>query len=167
MTPTVLIRTLLALAVALVLGGTLLAASPASSGPAADGQRAAGAVRMKCNPPKCWIAGAFNVSTGRGFVWSNASERTTARRLAKRTCRQESAEEYDADCKAAGSQRHGCLAIAYRAGDGDLLQWAHREADFTRRLTTRETRRKALRRAMLAVRGDGEEYLAIARCTGR
>ncbi|NYJ02039.1 hypothetical protein HNR19_002737 [Nocardioides thalensis] len=167
MTPTALIRTAVALAAALLLGGTLLAVIPAASSDNGDSAGAAGTERRKCNPPRCWIGGAFNVSTGVAYTWENTATREAARRTAKRLCKQYSADEYDADCRAAGTNRHGCLAIAYRASDGDLLQWAHRETDFARRLTVKETRRKAVRRALRAVRGDGEEYVAIADCTGR
>ena len=168
MTPSALIRTVVALAAALLLGGTVLAVTPASSTPAADGVPTTGTERMKCNPPKCYIGGAFNVSTGYAYTWENTSTRLAARRIAKRLCKQDSPDQYDEGCRRAGTNRHGCLAIAYRASDGDLLQWAHRETDFSRRHTIKETRRKAIRRAMLAVRADdGEEYLAIADCTGR
>lgn len=170
MTPTALIRTAVALAAVLLLGGSLVAVTPAASAASASGDDetpAVGAERRKCNPPKCWIGGAFNVSTGIAYTWENTATREVARRTAKRLCKLDSSDDYDPDCRAAGTNRHGCLAIAYRASDGDLLQWAHRETDFSRRLTVKETRRKAVRRALRAVRGDGEEYVAIADCTGR
>lgn len=168
MTPTALIRTVVALAAALLLGGTLLAVTPATSAPGADDPRGAESRRMKCNPPNCWIAGAVNLKTGFAYQRWNQSSHDASRDAAIRQCKRETTEDkYDKNCRAAGYNRNGCLAIAYRANDSGLLEWAWAGADFRRSVGTKRTKAKAVRAAKRKASGPGKERVWIANCTAR
>lgn len=168
MTPTAPIRTAVTLAVALLISGTLLAVTPASSSAAGEGVRAAGSGRMKCNPPNCFIAGAVNLKTGFAYQRWNQSSRAASRDAAIRQCKQETTEDrYDKDCRRAGYNRNGCLAIAYRANENGLLEWAWAGADFKRGVGTKRTKATAVRRAKRKASGPGKERVWIANCTAR
>lgn len=168
MTPTALIRTAVALAVALLVSGALLAVTPASSSArSADGERAESG-RMRCNPPNCFIAGAVNLKTGFAYQRWNQSSRAASRDAAIRQCKRETTEDkYDQDCRGAGYNRNGCLAIAYRANVDGLQEWAWAGADFQRGVGTKRTKAKAVRRAKRKASGPGKERVWIANCTAR
>jgi hypothetical protein len=176
---TTLIRTAVVLAAALVLGGTLPTASPAtsatSSAPTLAAEEpavrsaAADADRRTCRAPQCWIAGARNARTGVAFMNWNLSTKAAAVRAAMKQCRNKTRRDsFDSACTKSGNQRHGCLAIAYLVRDGKYQGARSAGADYRSKLTVRETRKKAIRRAKARF-GDAKGLRKVwsAHCTAR
>ncbi len=164
---TTLIRTAVALAVALLLGGTLLAASPATSAPAPRADETVTGSLRDCRAPDCWIAGSVNTKTGFVYMSWNTSAKGAAVRAATRQCKEETPARYDWACKRAGYNRWGCLAVAYRVNNGSLAEWGWAPADYDRRTSMREAKRKAITKAKRKVRGPGRERVWGANCTAR
>lgn len=164
---TTLVRTAVALAAALLLGGTLLAASPAASVPAPSAGETVAAGLRDCRTPDCWIAGSVNSRTGFVYMSWNTSAKRAAVRAATRQCKQETPAQYDWACKRAGYNRWGCLAVAYRSNDGKLAEWGWAPADYDRRTSKREAKRRAITKAKREVRGPGRERVWGANCTAR
>ncbi|WP_183094804.1 DUF4189 domain-containing protein [Nocardioides stalactiti] len=169
---TTVLRSLLALATAVLLGGVLLATAPTASAQAtepprpatgADLDRAAQGERLaSCNwrRHQCFAAVSFNTRTGQ-VGWANDKRaKDTAINVAHRSCktRSEAGEGYPGQCEKAGWVRNGCMALAVRILDGTLAEWrtayAYREAD-------------AKAAALDKVRGDGRERIHYWLCTTR
>lgn len=154
---TYLTRVLLAAVAAVLLGGTMLAATPSAS---ADSKPStptltattASAERLSCRAT-CWGAISINLKTG---FYSKINYPTKARaiREAQQYCKNQSNGQ--GVCRKAAWFRNSCGAVAYRTHNGQLVEWAGAQGN---------TKRQAVRNAKRKVRGPGTERLGLASCT--
>jgi hypothetical protein len=167
---TTVIRAVLALAAALLLGGTMLATAPTASAKAepattskAAAERATNTERLvTCNwrQRRCFGAISFNTRTGEVGFANDKRTRTKAISVAQRSCknRSEAGDGFPGQCQKAGWVRNGCLALAIRINGGELVEWrsayAYSEAG-------------AKRKARERVAGPGEVSIHYWLCTTR
>jgi hypothetical protein len=128
------VRALLALAAALVLSGSLLAA-PATSAPA-DRAAAPLAARAPGCIPHCWVAISFNPETLRsGWTQkSNWGTKAGASASALNHCKNRPVNAGHARACVPPSNRkvykeNGCVAVAWRVRNEHLVEWAKGKGD--------------------------------------
>lgn len=166
---TTLLRSLLTLGTAALLGGTLLApASSASMQPASVAAAPAverttgreGDVDCNWRRKRCYGAISLNTRTGQtGFV-NDMRTAARAQRIALRQCRRrsEATTGFPGQCKPAYVVRNKCLAVAIRVDDDVIVEWAPgRHYDQATAVTN----------ALAKVRGRGGEYVQRIVCTTR
>ncbi len=146
------VRAVLALAAALLLGGTLLAA-PATSVTPSRVSAEVSARAPGCMPYKCWAAISFNTETLRSG-WTQKKQwgsKKRAMQSALAHCKNRPVNEGHRDaCKSPEGRKAfnqgGCVAVAWRVNNGNLAEWAVGKS-----LGPIVAQRKARR----AVRGEG------------
>lgn len=128
-----LIRSVVALAVVALLGGTLLAAAPVTAAqaprthaPAAE--RATESERLaSCawQRRRCFAAISLNTRTGVTGTANDKRSRARAVSTAHRSCQARSADQggFPGQCKRAGWVRNGCLAVAIRVRNNEIVEW--------------------------------------------
>ncbi|WP_146207263.1 hypothetical protein [Nocardioides silvaticus] len=125
------VRAMLALAAALVLGGTLLAAPATSVTPTRVAAVQVSAKAPGCMPYKCWAAISFNTETLRSGWTQNKQwgSKKKAVQSAFAHCKNRPVNEGHRDaCKSPEGRKAynqgGCVAVAWRVKDGNLVEWA-------------------------------------------
>lgn len=125
-----LVRALLALAIATVLGATMTAvpAGSASAAPAPETARLAG-----CKIPHCWSAISFNTATGRSGWTDNKATRAKAVERAIYRCKNRDANRAHRRACQNPNRRNvyaenGCVAVAFRRNNGRIVEWAKGKA---------------------------------------
>lgn len=134
MRPASFVRAVLALAAALLLGGTLLAAPATSTTP----DRVATEVSARapgCLPLRCWTAISFNPETQRSGwtqkgAWGSKKQAMTS---ALRHCRNRPVNAGHARACQWPDKRNvynvgGCVAVAWRMRNDRLVEWAKGKA---------------------------------------
>lgn len=146
------VRAALALATAVLLGGTLLTA-PATSAPAARLSTQMAAGNPGCLPLKCWTAISFNPETLRGGWTQKGSYGSKAQAMSSALahCRNRPVNAGHARACQRPSLRKvfnvgGCVAVAWRVRNNRLVEWGKGKA-FGPIVATR--------RARAVVRGEG------------
>lgn len=161
---TTVLRSVLALAVATLLGGTLLAFTPTASGQvAASSERATPTHRVaSCDwrAHHCFGAISLNTRTGQVGYANDKRSRAAAIRVAQTSCRTRSADTSGSpgQCRRAGWVRNGCLAVAVRIRDRAIVEWGAAIA-----YDPDPAKRKARRK----VAGPGRTRIAFWLCTSR
>ncbi|WP_183094805.1 hypothetical protein [Nocardioides stalactiti] len=133
-----ILRLLLALAAALLLGGTLLAAPATSAAPVAPAEKVTTtqlAARAPGCLPRCWGAISFNTQTLRGG-WTQKGDWATkagAMSSALSHCRNRPPNAgHRTACQAPGQRevvvQNGCVAVAWRVRNERLVEWAKGKA---------------------------------------
>jgi len=167
---TTVIRSVLALAAALLLGGTLIAAAPTASAKATPSTASAPAAERATNTERlatcawrqrrCFGAISLNTQTLE-FGFAN-DKRTKAKAIgvAQRSCkaRSEAGDGFPGQCVKAGWVRNGCLYLAIRINNGQLAEWG--SAYSYGKVAARE-------KALDKVRGPGDESIRFWLCTTR
>lgn len=131
---TTLIRSVLALAVAALLGGTLLAASPTASASAPSAtseptvERATDTQRLATcawRRKRCFGAISLNTRTGVVGYANDKRSRSRAVSVAHNSCKRRSEADggFPGQCKRTGWVRNGCLALAIRVQDNAIVEW--------------------------------------------
>ena len=155
------VRALLALATALLLGGTLL------SGPGGSATAAATAVAASrlasCNIPHCWSAISFNTATGRsGWTDNKASRARAVERAIYRCKNRDENRLHRSACQNPNNRNvyaeNGCVAVAFRRNNGRIVEWAKGKSYGPI---------VAKRRARRAVAGPGEVLVSAWACSRR
>lgn len=128
------VRAALALAAALLLGGTLLAAPATSTSPERVGTEVS-ARGPACLPSRCWTALSFNPETQRGGwtqqgAWGSKKQ---AMRSAFNHCKQRPVNAGHARACQWPNKRNvynvgGCVAVAWRMRNNRLVEWAKGKA---------------------------------------
>lgn len=161
MNPTTILRAVLAMAAAVLLGGTMLAAIPSASAtapaaPAAATLRAQDVAgeRAACRRT-CFGAISVNPKTGSAHSAYNYSTKSAAIRKAQNACKNKNPGDAGA-CRKAGWFRNACGAVAYRINNGVLQEWGFAWA---------EREGAAVDKAKRKVRGPGNEKKWISACT--
>ncbi|WP_188113242.1 hypothetical protein [Nocardioides humilatus] len=133
MRSTLLVRAVLSLAAAFLLGGTLLAAPATSVAPeraATTASRAPGCI------PHCWVAISFNPETLRSGWTQNGNWGTQAgaSSSAFNHCKNRPVNKGHARACVRPSERkvynqNGCVAVAWRIRNEQLAEWAKGKGD--------------------------------------
>jgi len=164
------LRSVLALAVAALLGGTLLATAPSASakaGPSAE--RATQTERLAtCNwrAHQCYGAISLNTRTGVVGYANDKRGKDAAIRIAHRSCktRSEANGGYPGQCTRAGWVRNGCLATAIRINNGAIVEWG---SAYAYNAETKNGHLGAKAKARRKVSGPGTVRIAFWLCTSR
>lgn len=142
MRSTLLVRAVLSVAAALVLGGSLLAApTTAGAAPAPVATRAAACI------PHCWIAISFNPETLRSG-WTqdgNWATKAGASSSALNHCKNRPVNAGHARACLPPANRdvykeNGCVAVAWRVRNERLIEWGKGKADGPKTATRRARR---------------------------
>lgn len=161
---TTVIRSALALATALLLGGVLLAAAPTASARAtSSAERGTDTARLaSCNwrAHQCFGAISLNTRTGVVGFANDRRSRSKATSVAQRMCKARSVRHGGSpgQCTRAGWVRNGCLAVAIRIRHGSLVEWGS-GFDYDPDQAQAKAKRK--------VRGLGRERVQYWICTTR
>ena len=143
MRSTAFVRGALTLAVAVLLGGTLLAA-PAGSASAAPVERTAR--QLSCHIPHCWAAISFNTATGYSGWAVDKGSKVGASLAALSHCkaRPVNATHRTACLRPAVRKvytENGCVAVVFRRRNGVIVEWAKGKS-YGPILAIREARRQ-------------------------
>jgi hypothetical protein len=167
---TTVIRSVLALAAALLLGGTLLAAAPNASAKVAPSTASKPAAERTTHTPRlascpwrqrqCFGAISLNTRTGIVGYANDKRGKATAIRIAHNSCHTRSTADGGSpgQCTKAGWVRNGCLAVAIRINNGTLVEWGSGYA---------YNRAPAQHKAKNKVRGPGRIKIQFWLCTTR
>jgi len=164
---TTALRALLALAVAALLAGTLLASAPSPASAASAGDEATTErQRAGCNwqRKQCWGAVAFNKATGKSGVRNDTRTKKAAVRGAMKKCRtREENEGLGSECVHPSQKktyvRNGCLYVVMMTdATGAVTDWAK---------GTAYNPRRAKKRAMSKLDGNGTKSVSAFVCTTR
>lgn len=167
---TTFLRSALALAAALLLGGALIVTAPTASAKAAPStastpaaERATDAERLATcawRQRRCFGAISFNTRTGEVGFANDKRTKAKAISVAQRSCkaRSEAGDGFPGQCVKAGWVRNGCLYLAIRINNGQLAEWG--SAYSYGKAAARE-------KALDKVRGPGDERIHYWLCTTR
>jgi hypothetical protein len=123
---TAFVRGALTLAVAVLLGGTLLAA-PAGSATAVPAEGPAR--QASCRIPHCWAAISFNTDTGySGWAVDKRSQVGASLAAITRCKARQVNSAHRPACQRPGARKvyteNGCVAVVFRRRNGVIVDWA-------------------------------------------